>query len=652
MTTTRNGTHYFLNQNAAIRYYATQGTDRKEVARKLRDKEICLGMPPKREGSRIVLNGKEGRYYYEETTPTGRPEPQPQIQNITPSPEDMDRVKRMIEQNRTPIDVNPDYQPTALDRLHAELLANNAAFMAAVRYCNTNAERGVHENDMVFVRRVLDTPESVQRFLTPDPAQEVQVDSLHIQSSSMTLDQIKKAVDDGLTVHWKTDNFTVIKDAGGAYMLRDDSTGNSIITLDEQTEGGGFYITDKKVTPQFGMTLDQIKQAVDEGRTVHWSNERYTVIKDNLGQYLITCDGGSTIGLTWKDGITLNGREDQFYMPTPEPVKLHSGGWVSSAAEKPVTVVAELRDAHEGSGSDLSFHDWLQEMANNPNGTLQLAAQQYLSEQVAAEKPVGTYEMIVDHHVETAAQMFNVKPEDVTLEQRKAGKNRNFLTDYTTSKPLEGLKNETSKVQIKTNNVPKELLFFSALTQAERAELDYVTEDTNSFFRHKGVVYDAGEFLQIQQDHQAGWGFYDYRKQFAGWDGIFTETYSSGLLIRYPRDEQGEIDPERVVIGTFYVGDPVADPRATNNVPNLDAKMEPRELRMFYEQHQNGRNYKGLFPSGGEGTKNATADLANYAINKVTALGLRLDGKIAKAQEYEDICDSIYKDLPAWAKSW
>jgi hypothetical protein len=62
------------------------------------------------------------------------------------------------------------------------------------------------------------------------------------------------------------------------------------------------------------MNLNEIKQAIADGKTVHWSNEGYTVILDSVPQYLIRHSNGSCIGLTWADGVTLNGREDQFYI--------------------------------------------------------------------------------------------------------------------------------------------------------------------------------------------------------------------------------------------------------------------------------------------------------------------------------------------------
>ena len=63
------------------------------------------------------------------------------------------------------------------------------------------------------------------------------------------------------------------------------------------------------------MTLDEIKQAVSDGHTVHWSNPGYTVIEDSIGQWLIVCNfNDSCIGLTWSDGVTMNGEPDQFYV--------------------------------------------------------------------------------------------------------------------------------------------------------------------------------------------------------------------------------------------------------------------------------------------------------------------------------------------------
>lgn len=63
------------------------------------------------------------------------------------------------------------------------------------------------------------------------------------------------------------------------------------------------------------MTIEQIKQAVDAGKRVHWSNVGYVVSKDRFGEYLITFTrNGSAIGLTNREGTELNGDPDQFFI--------------------------------------------------------------------------------------------------------------------------------------------------------------------------------------------------------------------------------------------------------------------------------------------------------------------------------------------------
>lgn len=74
------------------------------------------------------------------------------------------------------------------------------------------------------------------------------------------------------------------------------------------------------------MALSEIKQAVDSGETVHWASRAYRVIHDvhedkggdksrDIDQWLIICDfNGSCIGLTHRDEVTMNGREDQFFI--------------------------------------------------------------------------------------------------------------------------------------------------------------------------------------------------------------------------------------------------------------------------------------------------------------------------------------------------
>lgn len=67
------------------------------------------------------------------------------------------------------------------------------------------------------------------------------------------------------------------------------------------------------------MTLDEIKAAIAAGKKVHWANAGYVVIQDKLGQYLIKCTWNDhCIGLTWRDGTTLNGKAEEFFVEGDE----------------------------------------------------------------------------------------------------------------------------------------------------------------------------------------------------------------------------------------------------------------------------------------------------------------------------------------------
>jgi len=67
------------------------------------------------------------------------------------------------------------------------------------------------------------------------------------------------------------------------------------------------------------MNLQEIKAAVSAGKVVHWANEGYVVRKatfaDGTEDYYILClSNDNTIGLTWRDGVTMNGKPEQFFI--------------------------------------------------------------------------------------------------------------------------------------------------------------------------------------------------------------------------------------------------------------------------------------------------------------------------------------------------
>jgi hypothetical protein len=70
------------------------------------------------------------------------------------------------------------------------------------------------------------------------------------------------------------------------------------------------------------MNVGEIKAAVEAGHTVCWSNPSYEVVKDSIGQWLIKHANGHCIGLTWRDGVTLNGNEEDFFA-TPKAEQIY-----------------------------------------------------------------------------------------------------------------------------------------------------------------------------------------------------------------------------------------------------------------------------------------------------------------------------------------
>lgn len=98
-------------------------------------------------------------------------------------------------------------------------------------------------------------------------------------------------------------------------------------------------------------------------------------------------------------------------------------------------------------------------------------------------------------------------------------------------------------MKIKCNNKPRQLVYGYELSEKERADFDYLTEeelDTRDFVRYKGHVYDVAEFMRIEAGivncQREGW------KKF---DGYFSDSAFSGVLIKY-------IDSDNYVMATYY----------------------------------------------------------------------------------------------------
>jgi len=64
------------------------------------------------------------------------------------------------------------------------------------------------------------------------------------------------------------------------------------------------------------MTLQEIKLALNSGKKVCWASEIYEVRKSGFEDYyyIVCTTNNNVIGLTHRDGVTLNGEEEQFYI--------------------------------------------------------------------------------------------------------------------------------------------------------------------------------------------------------------------------------------------------------------------------------------------------------------------------------------------------
>lgn len=103
-----------------------------------------------------------------------------------------------------------------------------------------------------------------------------------------------------------------------------------------------------------------------------------------------------------------------------------------------------------------------------------------------------------------------------------------------------------------SNNVPRELVTWQELPESERHWFEYIlTSDLASeddqysprFFNYRGSWYDANEFTIAPDDMRP-------------WEGIRTETFFSGVLIRYPREDRygghDAIDNDHIIVGRYF----------------------------------------------------------------------------------------------------
>ena len=79
-----------------------------------------------------------------------------------------------------------------------------------------------------------------------------------------------------------------------------------------------------------------------------------------------------------------------------------------------------------------------------------------------------------------------------------------------------------SKLTIRTNGQYREVLDWYDLLPKEQEEYAYLEEDGGSFFRYKNWTYFLGDFMRV-----------DSNAPFTGWDGYHSDSFFSGVLVKY-----------------------------------------------------------------------------------------------------------------------
>lgn len=92
-------------------------------------------------------------------------------------------------------------------------------------------------------------------------------------------------------------------------------------------------------------------------------------------------------------------------------------------------------------------------------------------------------------------------------------------------------------MKIITNNHKHDLLSWEDLTSKEKKDCN----EGDTYFRYKGNVYQLSDFMRT-----------DGIKGLEKWDGYTTDSAFSGTLVKYPLEDWGDIDYERIIVGWFY----------------------------------------------------------------------------------------------------
>jgi hypothetical protein len=113
-------------------------------------------------------------------------------------------------------------------------------------------------------------------------------------------------------------------------------------------------------------------------------------------------------------------------------------------------------------------------------------------------------------------------------------------------------------LKIVTNNVPRDIVTgYEMDPKILKKEFDIDIEGMNDdqigdlcsmeFVKFRGVWYDLQDFITTRP---GPWN-HGLPEEFREWDGYSSDSFFSGVLLKYAKEDD-RIDPERVVLGTYY----------------------------------------------------------------------------------------------------
>lgn len=112
------------------------------------------------------------------------------------------------------------------------------------------------------------------------------------------------------------------------------------------------------------------------------------------------------------------------------------------------------------------------------------------------------------------------------------------------------------KIEIKTNNHKRDLVSLYELPEKAQSDFDYVDKEDSSyrFVNYRGNWYDVYESQAILRREHAGCFSMsvDEDSPFAKWNAIQSDSYFSGIVFRYPKDDCGREDFDHIICGTYF----------------------------------------------------------------------------------------------------